>query len=73
MACHGAAPRKLFLSAGVMSKVAVTVLTWVVDHILLAGALNLFVGDPDIGKTLVAILLHCEVVARRQKVSCDLP
>ena len=52
---YGAAPRKLFLSTGVMSKVAVTVLTWVVDHILLAGALNLFVGDPDIGKTLVAI------------------
>jgi hypothetical protein len=48
-------PRKLFLSSGLMSKVTATVLTWVVDHILLAGALNLFVGDPDIGKTLVAI------------------
>lgn len=48
-------PRKLFLSTGLMSKVAVTVLSWVIDHILLAGALNLFVGDPDIGKTLVAI------------------
>ena len=48
-------PRKLFLSTGVMSNVAVTVLTWVIDHILLAGALNLFVGDPDVGKTLVAI------------------
>lgn len=48
-------PRKLFLSTGVMSKVAVTVLSWVIDHILLAGALNLFVGDPDVGKTLVAI------------------
>lgn len=52
---YGTAPRKLFLSTSVMSKVAVTILTWVVDHILLAGALNLFVGDPDIGKTLVAI------------------
>jgi AAA domain len=50
-----AEPRKLFLSTSVMSKVAVTVLAWAVDHILLAGALNLFVGDPDIGKTLVVI------------------
>src|ERR1700733_1008815 len=52
---YGTAPRKLFLSTGVMSKVAVTLVTWAVDHIFLAGALNLFVGDPDIGKTLVAI------------------
>jgi hypothetical protein len=52
---YGTAPRKLFLSTSVMSKVAVTALNWAVDHVLLAGALNLFVGDPDIGKTLVAI------------------
>jgi hypothetical protein len=51
----GLPKRKLFLSTTVMSQVSATLLTWTVDHILLAGALNLFVGDPDIGKTLVAI------------------
>lgn len=64
---YGTAPRKLFLSTGVMSKVAVTMLTWVVDHILLAGALNLFVGDPDIGKTLVAIYYIARLSSEGQK------
>lgn len=47
--------RKLFLSTGVMGKIEKEVITWAVENVLLKGSLNLFIGDPDVGKTLVAI------------------
>lgn len=65
---YGIKPRKLFLNTSVMSKVTITALVWVVDHILLADALNLFVGDPDIGKTLVAILYIAQLTQKKKKV-----
>jgi hypothetical protein len=64
---YGTAPRKLFLSTGVMSKVAREVITWAVENVLLKGALNLFIGDPDIGKTLVAILYIARLTRRGKK------
>ena len=56
--------RKLFLSTGVMSTITQEVITWAVKNVLLKAALNLFIGDPDIGKSFVAI----HYIA---KLSCD--
>lgn len=61
-------PRKVFLSTGVMSKIASEVITWAVENVLLKGALNLFIGDPDIGKTLVAILYIAKLTRQGKKV-----
>jgi hypothetical protein len=60
--------RKLFLSTGVMSKIARETITWAVENVLLKGALNLFIGDPDIGKTLVAILYIAKLTRQGKKV-----
>ena len=49
------AKRKLFLKVSTMSDIEVKRLLWAMRPILLAASLNLFTGDPDIGKTLVAI------------------
>jgi len=64
---YGTAPRKLFLSSGVMANIAKEVITWAVDNVLLKGALNLFIGDPDIGKTLVAILYIARLTRQGKK------
>lgn len=64
---YGTASRKLFLSSGVMAKIAKEVITWAVDNVLLKGALNLFIGDPDIGKTLVAILYIAKLSRQGKK------
>jgi hypothetical protein len=60
--------RKVFLSTGVMSKIACEVITWAVENVLLKGALNLFIGDPDIGKTLVAIFYIARLTKQGKKV-----
>ena len=50
-----------------MSKVAVTMVSWLVDHIFLTGALNLNVGDPDIGKSLVVIYFMAKLSREGKK------
>lgn len=64
---YGTAPRKLFLSTSVMSKITMNALVWAVDHVLLASALNLFVGDPDVGKSLIAIFYIAMLSRQGQK------
>lgn len=53
--------RKLFLNVGCMATVKYKKQNWLKRHILLRAALNLFVGDPDIGKTLVIIYYIAEL------------
>jgi AAA domain len=48
--------RKLFLKTGLMSEIKAETLVWLERGVLLAAALNLFVGNPGIGKTLRAIV-----------------
>ena len=65
---YGQKARKIFLSTSVMSAVTVAALVWAVDHVLLASALNLFVGDPDVGKTLAAIFYIAKLTRDGKKV-----
>lgn len=60
--------RKLFLNLGSMATVENKQLKWLKRHIILAAALNLFVGDPDVGKTLVAIFYIAELSRAGKKI-----
>ena len=60
--------RKLFLNVGNMATVANKQVKWLMRHIILAAALNLFVGDPDVGKTLVAIFYIAELSRAGKKI-----
>ena len=53
-------PRKLFMSTSNLDEVAEPVVVWTVQDVLMAGVLNLFVGDPDIGKSFMA----CHYIAQ---------
>jgi DNA polymerase III delta prime subunit len=60
--------RKLFLKVGSMATVENKQLKWLKRHIILAAALNLLVGDPDVGKTLVAIFYIAELSRSGKKI-----
>lgn len=60
--------RKLFLNVGSMATVENKQLKWLKRHIILAAALNLLVGDPDVGKTLVAIFYIAELSRAGKKI-----
>lgn len=47
--------KKWFLNEGIVEKTEMENITWAVKDVLLNGCLNLFVGDPDIGKSFMAI------------------
>jgi AAA domain len=49
-----AAPRKFFLQFRKLSEEKFEAPVWLVKNILLASAVNLYVGDPDVGKSLRA-------------------
>jgi len=51
----GKPKRKVFMKVSSFMTVEVKQLVWAMRHVLLMASLNLFTGDPDIGKTLVAI------------------
>lgn len=58
--------RKLFLKISKsIAEVPAEVLTWLWHNIILAGALNLFVGLPDVGKTLVCIFIIAALTTGR--------
>jgi len=65
---EGAKPkRKLFLNISKsLIEVADEALLWLWHNVILAGALNLFIGLPDVGKTLVAIY----IIARLTRGEC---
>ena len=52
-----------------MAGVTAEQLKWVRRHIILAAALNFFVGDPGMGKTLAAILLIAELSRAGKKIA----
>ncbi len=63
-----APPRKLFLSTKLMTFTPIEQADWLEPHILLMGALNLFVGAPDIGKTLVAVYYIAKLTREGKRV-----
>ena len=65
---YGTAPRKLFLNTKLLTFTPIEQAVWLVRHVLLQGALNLFVGAPDIGKTLVAIYYIAKLTREGKRV-----
>ena len=65
---YGVSPRKLFLNTKLMTFTPIEQADWLEPHVLLRGALNLFVGAPDIGKTLVAIYYIAKLTRQGKRV-----
>jgi hypothetical protein len=61
-------PRKLFLSTNTLDGVTEPNVIWTVEDVLMGGVLNLFVGDPDIGKSFMACHYIAQVTRDDEKV-----